>query len=88
MAREPRTQSARAERAADVDIETGGEVEPSSPANGDMLRTVECDDERVGAGVGWHTAKLQWVWSHCQAKPVIQISALPAVRSAAPITSA
>jgi hypothetical protein len=36
-------------------------VKPSSPANGDVLRTVERDDERVGAGVGWHTAKLQRV---------------------------
>jgi len=34
------SESAGAERAADIEIETGGEAEPSSPANADVARAV------------------------------------------------
>lgn len=85
---QPRRQSARAERAANVKIETGGEMESSPPADLDDAWTIEYDDECVGARATPQGATPQRGCRHCQIKPVIQIRPLPSAIKARPIISA
>jgi hypothetical protein len=81
-------ESAGAERAADIEIETGGEAKPSSPANADVARAVERDQERIGSRNGPQWAVPQCVYRHCQIRSTSQVNALPIASSADPITSA
>ncbi len=80
--------SAGTERTADVEIETGGEVKPSSPANADVTRAIECDQECIRSGNGPQGIVPQCVHRHCQIKSISQVSALPVASSADPTTSA
>ena len=81
-------ESTGAERAADIEIETGGEGQSSSPANADVARAVKRDQERIGSRNRPQGAVPQCVYRHCQTRSMSQVNALPVASSADPITSA
>ena len=81
-------ESAGAECTAKVEIETGGEAKPSSPANTDVARAVERDQECIRSVNGPRWTMPQRVYRHCQIRSINQVSALPVASSAEPITSA